>query len=145
MDIGQAKEELRRTILAYTERGGNGQLCIPAVHQRPLLLMGPPGVGKTGILTQLAQELKRFVQYAVNVWGVPQNADNPDSVALEGIRRTKAFFKSLNMPTSLKDIGADGSNCRNMARDCIALYGTLGQFVRLGEDDVYQILMSAVD
>ena len=57
MDIGQAKEELRRTILAYTERGGNGQLCIPAVHQRPLLLMGPPGVGKTAILTQLAQEL----------------------------------------------------------------------------------------
>lgn len=88
---------------------------------------------------------ERFAQYAVNVWGVPRNADDPEGVALEGIRRTKAFFKSLDMPTGLKDIGADDRNCRNMARDCIALYGTLGQFVRLGEDDVYQILMSAVE
>ena len=57
MDIRQAKEEIRRTVLAYTQRGENGALCIPAVHQRPLLLMGPPGVGKTAVFYQLAQEL----------------------------------------------------------------------------------------
>ena len=57
MDIKQAKEEIRRTVLAYTERTPNGQLIIPSVHQRPILLMGPPGVGKTAILYQLAQEL----------------------------------------------------------------------------------------
>ena len=57
MDIGQAKAELRRTILAYTERTADGALCIPAVRQRPLLLMGPPGIGKTAILAQLAEEL----------------------------------------------------------------------------------------
>ena len=54
MDIGQAKAELRRTILAYTERTADGALCIPAVQQRPLLLMGPPGIGKTAVLAQLA-------------------------------------------------------------------------------------------
>lgn len=57
MDISQAKEAIRRTVLAYTERTENGQLCIPVEHQRPLLLMGPPGVGKTAVLSQTAQEL----------------------------------------------------------------------------------------
>lgn len=57
MDIRQAKEAIRRTVLAYTERTGDGQLCIPVEHQRPLLLMGPPGIGKTAILSQVAQEL----------------------------------------------------------------------------------------
>lgn len=57
MDIKQAKEEIRRTVLAYTQRNTDGQLIIPVVHQRPILLMGPPGVGKTAILSQLAQEL----------------------------------------------------------------------------------------
>ena len=57
MDIKQAKEEIRRTVLAYTERDALGALCIPLTRQRPLLLMGPPGVGKTAIFYQLAQEL----------------------------------------------------------------------------------------
>lgn len=58
MDIKQAKEELRRAVLAYGERTEQGLLCIPVSRQRPLLLMGPPGVGKTAILYQLAQELE---------------------------------------------------------------------------------------
>ena len=57
MDIKQAKEEIRRTVLAYTERDALGALRIPMVRQRPLLLMGPPGVGNTAIFYQLAQEL----------------------------------------------------------------------------------------
>ncbi len=57
MDIKQAKQELRRAVLSYGERTLQGQLCIPLSCQRPLLLMGPPGVGKTAILYQLAQEL----------------------------------------------------------------------------------------
>lgn len=39
MDIRQAKEELRRMVLAYTERTEDGQLRIPMLHQRPALLM----------------------------------------------------------------------------------------------------------
>ena len=57
MDIKQAKEEIRRTVLAYTEKDEDGALCIPVVRQRPLLLMGPPGIGKTAVFYQLAQQL----------------------------------------------------------------------------------------
>ena len=57
MDIKQAKEALRRTYLVYTERDEFGSLRIPAEQQRPLLLMGPPGVGKTAIAEGLAQRI----------------------------------------------------------------------------------------
>ena len=47
------------------------------------------------------------------------------------------------MPVSLADLGAGQPDCRGMARDCIQLYGQLGKFVPLGEEDVYRILLSA--
>ena len=56
MDIKQAKQELRQTIRAYTARTEDGLWRIPREKQRPVLLMGPPGIGKTAILSQLAQE-----------------------------------------------------------------------------------------
>ena len=59
MDIKQAKEEIRRTVLAYTERDALDALRIPMVRQRPLLLMGPPGVGKTAVAEGLAMQVAR--------------------------------------------------------------------------------------
>ena len=56
MNIREAKEELRRTILAYTARTEGGTYRIPTVRQRPVLLMGPPGIGKTAIMEQIAEE-----------------------------------------------------------------------------------------
>ena len=56
MDISQAKQELRQTVRAYTAKTEDGLYRMPREKQRPVLLMGPPGIGKTAILTQLAQE-----------------------------------------------------------------------------------------
>ena len=56
MNIQEAKEEIIRTVSAYLEKDEAGQYVFPAVHQRPLLLMGPPGVGKTAIVEQAARE-----------------------------------------------------------------------------------------
>lgn len=88
-------------------------------------------------------DLPRFVRYAVRVWEVADDPSDPEGVALEGIRRTRAFFERLGMPVSLADLGAGQPDCRGMARDCIQLYGQLGKFVPLGEEDVYRILLSA--
>ena len=56
MNIQEAKEEIIRTVQAYLEKDGEGQYLFPAAHQRPLLLMGPPGIGKTAILEQAAND-----------------------------------------------------------------------------------------
>ena len=56
MNIAQAKEEIRHTVQAYLKKDDKGNYRIPAIRQRPVLLMGPPGIGKTQIMEQVAQE-----------------------------------------------------------------------------------------
>ena len=57
MNIKEAKEEIRNTVKAYLRKDDRGNYRISAVHQRPVLLMGPPGIGKTAIVGQIAGEL----------------------------------------------------------------------------------------
>lgn len=56
MNIRRAKQEIKDTIEAYLARDENGESRIPEIRQRPVLLMGPPGVGKTQIMEQIASE-----------------------------------------------------------------------------------------
>lgn len=56
MNILRAKQEIIRTVKAYLAKNEDGQYLIPSVHQRPILLMGPPGIGKTAIMEQAASE-----------------------------------------------------------------------------------------
>ena len=50
MNIKLAKEEITNTIRAYLARDELGNFLIPVIRQRPILLMGPPGIGKTQIM-----------------------------------------------------------------------------------------------
>ena len=56
MNIKQAKQEIQNTLRAYISRDELGNYLIPAIRQRPVLLMGPPGIGKTQIMAQIAAE-----------------------------------------------------------------------------------------
>ena len=46
MNIQQAKYEIIRTFRAYTARRDDGEYRISPDKQRPILLIGPPGIGK---------------------------------------------------------------------------------------------------
>ena len=56
MNIKRAKEEIEHTVKAYLAKDALGEYAIPSIRQRPILLMGPPGIGKTQIMEQAARE-----------------------------------------------------------------------------------------
>lgn len=56
MNIKRAKQEIKDTIEAYLMKDEFGAYAIPPIRQRPVLLIGPPGVGKTQIMEQISQE-----------------------------------------------------------------------------------------
>ena len=57
MNIKQAKEQIKNAMTAYFTKDELGNYIIPIERQRPVFLVGPPGIGKTAIMEQVAQEL----------------------------------------------------------------------------------------
>ena len=57
MNIREAKDQIRIAMTAYLAKNEYGEYEIPMERQRPVFLMGPPGIGKTAIMEQLAREL----------------------------------------------------------------------------------------
>ena len=56
MNIRRAKQEIKDTVEAYLLKDEYGAYVIPAVRQRPVLLIGAPGIGKTQIMEQISRE-----------------------------------------------------------------------------------------
>ncbi|MFR6466199.1 MAG: AAA family ATPase [Ruminococcus sp.] len=65
MNIKDAKNEIIHTLAAYLKKDGNGAYTYPLVRQRPILLIGPPGIGKTAVMEQVAAECR------VGLWLTP--------------------------------------------------------------------------
>lgn len=57
MNIKEAKEQIKNAMTAYFTKDELGEYVIPIEKQRPVFLMGPPGIGKTAIMEQVAGEL----------------------------------------------------------------------------------------
>lgn len=57
MNINQAKDYIKNSIQLYLKKDEFGDYRIPVVRQRPIFLLGAPGIGKTAIMEQIAQEL----------------------------------------------------------------------------------------
>ena len=57
MNIREAKKQIEYAVKLYLERDEKGRYVIPVEKQRPVFMMGAPGIGKTAIMEQIAQEL----------------------------------------------------------------------------------------
>ncbi len=57
MNIKEAKEQIKRAAQIYLMKDAYGNYKIPIERQRPVFLLGPPGIGKTAIMEQVAQEM----------------------------------------------------------------------------------------
>ena len=88
----------------------------------------------------------RFAQFAVNVLNVPNHFDDPERTALDGIAAMEDFFRSIDMPTAIKDMGIDltEAQIKELAYKCSFMgKRTIGAFKKLDIPDIEEIYRMA--
>lgn len=93
------------------------------------------------------EDVSRFAQLAVNVFGVPNDFHNPEKTALEGIAAMESFFRHIGMPTSIHQlIGKEltEEEIKELAYKCSFMNTrTIGQFKKLTIEDMEAIYRMA--
>ncbi|MCD7775528.1 MAG: AAA family ATPase [Clostridiales bacterium] len=57
MNISEAKNQVEKTVEIYLMKDEFGEYVIPVQRQRPIFLLGAPGIGKTAVMEQIAEEM----------------------------------------------------------------------------------------
>ena len=93
------------------------------------------------------ENVSRFVRFAVNVMGVPNDCTNPEATALKGIEAMERFYHAIGMPINIHElIGREISDdeIKEMVRKCSRNYkATQGRFKVLNADDIQAIYVMA--
>ena len=89
------------------------------------------------------ENVSRFVRFAVNVMGVPEDFTDPEATALAGIEAMERFYRDLSMPTSISElIGREPTDAeiKLMAEKCSrGGVRTVGHFKELDMADMEAI------
>lgn len=93
----------------------------------------------------LPQNPARFAKFAVNVLGVAPQGDDT-ATALKGIEAMEDFYRSIKMPTNLRELGVEPTEEQilELAEKCdIATRGNLGAVKHLSREDMANIYRMA--
>ena len=138
--------------LAHNDVTGNRGIGDWSTHQLEHELSGmcdvTHGAGLAAIWPSWAryvmhENLSRFVRFAVNVMGVPNDFTDPEGTALRGIEAMERFYHAIGMPINIKElIGRDitDDEITEMTRKCSRDYKRVcGQFKPLAAADMEAI------
>ena len=89
------------------------------------------------------KDIDMFYKFAVRVFDVDPCFGTRESIVLKGIERLISFFKSLGIPTSLKDIEVGEEGFEEMAEKAM-LFGPIGGYIELNKQDVLNIYKLAL-
>ena len=90
--------------------------------------------------------LPRFKRYAINVMGV-EPAGTDEEIALKGIEAMEDFYRSINMPTNMRELGISPTEeeLKTMAHKCsVSVGGASGSARVLNEEDMLAIYRASV-
>lgn len=83
-----------------------------------------------------------FVQYGINVWGIEASEDK-FAIANKAIAKTREYFNSLGIPSTLREVGINDEKLELMANQAVRR-GQLGNLRTLNAKDVLNIYKDAL-
>lgn len=139
--------------IAHNDMVGTGRMpaweCHKIEHEIGGIYDVAHGAGLTAIMPSwmryvYKERIEMFIKYAVRVWDVEYNFDEPERAALEGIRKTERFFKETGMPVTLKELDKSIAEDRfeEIAAKCVE-GGPVGWFRPVDKQDIINILKMA--
>jgi len=87
--------------------------------------------------------MDRFVKYGINVFGIDPTLPKQE-IAGKAIDATYEFFKSINIPMHLREVGIDESRIDEMAHHIAVNEGLDKAYVPLTEQDIKEILLESL-
>jgi len=139
--------------LSHNGLTGNGRTGDWASHQLEHEISGmfdrvAHGAGLSVVFPAWARyvckhDYARFARFAVNVWGVIHNGSNEET-AHAGIDAAEAFFRSLDMPTRLTDLGIGAESIEGMAKQAYGARDSFGFFTPIRPEDTVAIYKLAL-
>lgn len=87
-----------------------------------------------------------LLRYAMEVWDLDMNVDEPERTVDMAIAKTKSFFASVGLPVTLKELGIDFEKDGKMLSkriNCTEDYGDA--YIALTPEDVYEIYRLAAE
>lgn len=87
------------------------------------------------------ENLWKYVEYGVNVWGMDPSLPKIE-IANKAIEATADYFKAMNLPTTLREVGIDESKFDVMAERAGA--GLKKAFVAMDADNVKEIYQKSL-
>ncbi len=95
----------------------------------------------------MKHDVARFAQFAVRVMGVRNDFFDAEATALKGIEALEAYFRSINMPTSISELGIrdlTDAQIDELTTKC-SRGGSrkIGNFIQLADEDIRKIYCMA--
>ncbi len=159
-DYNARAEIMWASTIAHSDFLSTGRIgdwaCHNIEHEISALYDIPHGAGMTVVSPAwmkyvYKQNLSRFTQYAIRVWNIEENFESIEKTVLEGIDRTSKFFKQIGLPTTLHELNIPSNSFEQIATKSLESArargesGPLGNFMKLNEDDIVNILKLAND
>lgn len=88
---------------------------------------------------------KVFARFAVRVWGIEADFEDPERLARKGVERFREFLRSIGMPLTLGELGIDKSAIPELVANRSRGKGfPFGGFASIDEKDMEDILLLSV-
>lgn len=84
---------------------------------------------------------KKFVRYAQRIWHLDCVGKTEEVIALEGVEKTRAYFKSIGAPVTLQEIGISPEDIDAMAA---TIHPFPTSYAHLTQEDVKRILQQCL-
>lgn len=87
--------------------------------------------------------IQKFKRFAVNVWRIPTGGKSDEEIARAGVEALADFIKEIGLPTTLRELGIDGTvDLKEIADSCAIVPGS---YKKMTQKEILEIFQECVE